>query len=112
MAVSAMRKIRPAARAAEFGGAIKVPITGGEEFAGREAARRRVLERDEPFQSLLPRLHGKQEQSDTGFPGSRRRRFTARVAKRGRGFFAASAVMASNCARNTGQSGSSKSKPG
>ena len=68
MAARAMRKIRPAARAADFGGAIKVPTTGEEELAGREAARRRVLERDEPFQNLRVRPLREQEQSNLGFP--------------------------------------------
>ena len=61
MAAGAMRKIRPAARAANPGGAIKVPITGEEELAGRETVRRRVLERDELFQNLPPRRHGEEE---------------------------------------------------
>ena len=47
--------------AADPGGAIKVPIAGGEELAGREAARRRIVERDEPFQNLPPRPHGEEE---------------------------------------------------
>lgn len=62
MAASAMRKFHPASRAADFGGATKVPIPGGEELAGREAARGRVLERDELFQNLPPRPHRKEEE--------------------------------------------------